>query len=106
MEKKYFYTLDEVEDRLIGPKGSEARNKYEAEMQDFLVGLTIRKAREEKHMTQEQLGALMGVKRAQVSRIENGKGLSLDSIRRAFKALGVQTGYLDMDNFGKVALWE
>ena len=46
MEKKYFYTLEEVEDRIIGPKGSEVRDKYEADMQDFLVGLTIRKVRE------------------------------------------------------------
>lgn len=105
MEKKYFYTLEEVEDRIIGPKGSEARDKYEADMQDFLVGLTIRKVREEKNMTQEQLGVLMGVKRAQVSRIENGKSLSLDTIRRAFKALGVESGYLDMEKLGKVALW-
>ena len=56
-------------------------------------------------MTQEQLGALMGVKRAQVSRIENGKCLSLDSIRRAFKALGVEKAYLEMGNQGKLALW-
>ena len=100
------YSEEEALDRVLGPVGSEARDQYEADMRDFLVGHAIREAREKRNMTQEQLGALMGVKRAQVSRIENGKCLSLDSIRRAFKALGVQTGYLDMDNFGKVALWE
>lgn len=103
--EKYFYTLDEVEDRLIGPKGSKARDEYETELQDSLVGWTIRKVREEQNLTQEQLGELMGVKRAQVSRIENGKNVSLNSIRKAFKALGIKSGYLDMGKLGKVALW-
>ena len=99
------YSEEEALDRVLGPVGSEARDQYEADMRDFLVGHAIREAREKRNMTQEQLGALMGVKRAHVSRIENGKCLSLDSIRRAFKALGVEKAYLEMGNQGKLALW-
>ena len=99
------YSEEEALDRVLGPVGSEARDQYEADMRDFLVGHAIREAREKRNITQEQSGALLGVKRAQVSRIENGKCLSLDSIRRAFKALGVEKAYLEMGNQGKLALW-
>ena len=38
-------------------------------MNEFLIGGAIRQAR---HLTQEQLGELVGVKKAQISKIENG----------------------------------
>ena len=56
-------------------------------------------------LTQEQLGELMGVKRAQISKIESGKSITYSTIVRAFKAMGVKTASLDMGAMGKVALW-
>ncbi len=45
-------------------------------------------------MTQEQLGELMGVKRAQISKIESGKSVTFSTIIRAFKAMGVNSANL------------
>ena len=54
-------------------------------------------------LTQEELGARMGVQRAQVCRIESGKSITFASMMRAFKALGVQVTF-DMQGISRVAL--
>lgn len=105
MEEMKFYTLEEAEDMVIGVKGTPRRDKYEADLDSFLIGEAIKKAREAKNLTQEQLGELMGVKRAQVSKIESGKSISFSTIVRAFKAMGVKTASLELGSLGKVALW-
>ena len=99
-----FYSQDQMVDKHIGVKGTEARNAYEEEVEFFLVGEAIRKTRKAKHLSQEQLGALAGVQKAQVSRLENGKNLTLASIAKMFKAMGQQI-HLDIPSIGKVALW-
>lgn len=98
------YTFEESLNRALGQKGEPLRDEYENEMKSFLIGESIRKARQAKELTQEQLGELMGVKRAQVCRIEKGRNLSLTTIARAFKAMGINATF-DMGKFGKVALW-
>ena len=98
------YTFEESLNRALGQKGEPLRDEYENEMKSFLIGESIRKARQAKKLTQEQLGELMGVKRAQVCRIEKGRNLSLSTIARAFKAMGINVTF-DMGKFGKVALW-
>ena len=60
---------------------------------------------ESKNLTQEQLGELMGVKRAQISKIEIKKSVTFSTIIRAFKAMGVNSANLDLGSLGKVALW-
>lgn len=72
-ERKKNYTQDEVKDILIGKKGTPEWDKYESDLNLFLVGETIKRTRLEKNMTQEDLGKLIGVQKAQISRIENGK---------------------------------
>ena len=72
-------------------------------MQAYRVGEAIKQAREAQQLTQAQLGEKMGVQRAQVCRIESGKSISLASMMRAFRALGVQVA-LDMKGIGRVAL--
>lgn len=105
MEEKDFYTLEEIEDEFVGKKSTPRRNKYEADLNSFFIGDAIRQAREAKNLTQEELGKLMGVKRAQVSKIESGKSISFSTIVRAFKAMGVKTASLELGALGKVALW-
>ena len=55
MEAIKFYTLDEVKDKHIGEVGTPHRDKYEAELQSFLIGEAIKKARKSQNMTQEEL---------------------------------------------------
>ena len=70
------------------------------------IGETIRKARQSKNMTQEELGVLIGVGKAQISRLERGyNNMTLTTVSRVFRALGITSAYLDLSGIGKVALW-
>ncbi len=100
-----FYTEEETLDKVIGQKGTPARDKYENDMNNFLIGEAIKKTRMVKELTQEQLGELMGVKRAQISKIESGRSVTFSTIVRAFKAMGVNSANLELESIGKVALW-
>ena len=75
-------------------------------MSAFLMGETIRKVRQSKNMTQEELGALIGVKKAQISRLERGyNNMTLTTICRVFRALGISSAILDLGTNGRIALW-
>ena len=101
------HTLDEMTDKYIGPIGTPKRDEFERRLADELhayhVGEAIKQAREAQSLTQAQLGERMGVHKAQVCRIESGKSITLASMMRAFRALGVQVA-LDMQGIGRVAL--
>jgi predicted transcriptional regulator len=82
------YSLEEVTDKHIGEKGTKARDQFEFELKLEILGEMIKKTRKEKNMTQEQLGKLIGVKKAQISKIENHtKDVRLSTILRVFDAL-------------------
>ena len=91
-------------DSVIGEKGTPRRDKLDADLQTFLMGEAIKKAREERHLTQEQLGNLIGVKKSQVSRMENGANLSFSTMARVFKAMNI-SAHFSMSGIGKVAVW-
>lgn len=102
--------LDEIINEVWGDEGSPEREEMEVqlkeELQAYYVGETIKKARQAQHLTQEQLGERIGVQRAQISRLESGKSvITLPTMSRVFKALGITTGVLDLGSLGKVALW-
>ena len=82
------YSLDQIQDRLIGKKGTPERDRFEYELQLDLIGQAIKKTRQERHLTQEQLGKLIGVQKAQISRLENNaSNVTLDTLLRVFSAL-------------------
>lgn len=105
MEQMKLYTHEEMLDRVIGVRGTPEREKYDDNINNFLIGEAIKRTREAKNLTQEQLGELMGVKRAQISKIESGKSVNFSTIVRAFRAMGVKSANLDLGSLGKVALW-
>lgn len=88
---------------MIGEKGTPRRDAFEARTEAFLAGEAIKAARQAKQLTQAELGERLGVKRAQVSRIENGYNLTLSTISRVFRALGVSAS-LEVSGVGKVTL--
>lgn len=100
MEKMKLYTHEEMLNRVVGEIGTPRRDAMEAELQSYLIGEAIKKARKEKKLTQSQLGEMMGVQRAQISRIESGQNLTVSTIVRAFKAMGVPAAF----SFGGVSL--
>ncbi|MBR5634449.1 MAG: helix-turn-helix transcriptional regulator, partial [Prevotella sp.] len=66
----------------------------------------IRLARLQQNMSQQQLGDRIGVKRAQISKIETGGNITLRTYSRVFKALGIATASIDLGgSIGRVALW-
>jgi DNA-binding XRE family transcriptional regulator len=82
------HTLEELTDKYIGKKGSDNREQFEFELKLDVLGDMIKKARKEKHLTQEQLGDLVGVQKAQISKIENNtKDVRLSTIMKVFNAL-------------------
>lgn len=82
------YSLDEVQNELIGYVGSPDREKFEYELQLDMIGKAIKQTRQERNMTQEELGKLIGVQRAQISRLENNaNNVTLDTLMRVFAAL-------------------
>lgn len=100
-------SLEELKDRDLGPIGTPKRDEFERKLAEeihaYHVGEAIRRAREAQNLTQSQLGEKMGVKKAQVCRLESGKSITLSSMMRVFNALGVQVA-LDMKGIGRVAL--
>ncbi len=85
------YTLDQAEDLLIGNKGTEEREEYEFELRLEIIGDMIKTARKKRKLTQEQLGELVGVKKAQISRLENNTGnVTFETVMKIFDALGAK----------------
>ena len=71
----------EIKDTVYGKKGTERRDELERDFESFKIGLLLRKAREEKKLTHEQLGELVDKKRTYISRIENnGSNLTLKTL--------------------------
>jgi ribosome-binding protein aMBF1 (putative translation factor) len=104
-----FITFEEAKNRTLGKVGTPRRDAYEEEVRkaldDYRIGEAIKAERKRQGLTQEQLGERMGVQKAQVSKIENGRGISYSSLVKAFKALGAKAASLDLGDMGKVALW-
>ncbi len=65
------YTLNEVQDQLIGKVGTLHRDNFEYELQADLIGKVIKETRKQRNLTQEELGKLVGVQKAQISRLES-----------------------------------
>jgi transcriptional regulator with XRE-family HTH domain len=77
-----------VQDKLIGKIGAPERDIFEYELQMDLIGKAIKQTRKERHLTQEELGKLIGVQKAQISRLENNaSNVTMDTLLRVFTAL-------------------
>lgn len=103
------YTFDEVKDELLGKVGTSERDEHERKVAEavnaFRLGEVVRERRLDQNLTQEELGKRMGVKKSQISKLERGDDMSLRSMRRVFRALGVESATLDLGQAGKVTLW-
>lgn len=95
MENKFeTVPLDEMIDKHIGKRGTAKRDAFENELRIDLLGQAIREARKEKSLTQEQLGKLVGVQKAQISKIENSiKNARFETILKVFEALGAKVHF-------------
>ncbi len=70
-----------IKDSVYGVRGTERRDRLDRETEAFTIGLLLREAREQKQLTQEQLGRLVNKKRTYISRVENdGSNLTLKTL--------------------------
>ena len=82
------YTLDELKDEFIGKPVTETRDNYEYKLNMEVLGRMIKKARQERKLTQEELGKLVGVQKAQISKLESStNSATIDTVLKVFKAL-------------------
>lgn len=93
-------SLDTMVDKHIGKVGTERRDAFESELRIDLLGQAIKQARQERNLTQEQLGDLVGVQKAQISKIENSvKNARFETILKVFDALGAKVNFnVEMNN--------
>jgi len=83
--------FDTLKEELLGKRGTPKREKFEYDLNMDIIGTMIREARLRKNLSQEQLGALIGVQKAQVSKIENHtKNNRIDTIIRVLNALDLK----------------
>ena len=94
------YSLEDLTDQYVGKKGTKERDEFEHELRLDLLGQAIKQARLERNLTQEELGALVGVKKAQISKIENSTtDARFTTILKVFEALGAKVNFnVELDN--------
>ena len=100
------FTLAEMKDRYIGKVGTKKRSEYEHELHMDILGRMIKAARQGRKLTQEELGRLIGVQKAQISKLESSaNSATIDTIIKVFRALeaGISFNVKLEDNFLKLA---
>lgn len=87
-------TLAEMKNEFIGKVGTRERDEYQYELRMEVLGQMIKAARKERHLTQEELGRLIGVKKAQISKLESSaNSATIDTIIKVFKALKAEINF-------------
>jgi DNA-binding XRE family transcriptional regulator len=93
-DKMKFYSLDEVIDEEIGKVGTSKRDAFEEELRLDLLGKAIKEARLQRNLTQQQLGELVGVQKAQISKLENSlTDARFETVLKVFKALNAKVNF-------------
>ena len=88
------YSLAEMKDKYLGQVGTQERDEYEYELNMDVLGRMIKTARQERNLTQEQLGELVGVQKSQISKLESStNSATIDTILKVFKALKAEINF-------------
>ena len=88
------YSQAEMKDKHIGKVGTKERDKYEYELCMDVLGKMIKTARQERNLTQEELGRLVGVQKAQISKLESSaNSATIDTLLKVFKALKAEINF-------------
>ncbi len=87
-------SLDTMIDKHIGKVGTPDRDAFEQELNLELLGYAIKEARLHNNLTQEQLGKLVGVQKAQISKRENNfTNARFDTVIKVFNALHAKVNF-------------
>lgn len=70
-----------IKDDVYGKVGTQRRDELDRDFEAFKIGLLLKKAREERHITQSKLAQLIDKKREYISRVENnGSNITLKTL--------------------------
>lgn len=110
MAKMNLTPLSVVVNEVWGEKGTPERDAMEIQLKEdlqaYYIGEAIKAERLKQHLTQEELGSKVGVKKSQISKLESGKCIiTLPTMSKIFKALGFGSASLDLGIGRKVVLW-
>ena len=88
------HSLSEMKDKHIRKVGTKERDEYEYELRMDVLGKMIKTARQERNLTQEELGRLVGVQKAQILKLESSaNSTTIDTILKVFKALKAEINF-------------
>ena len=81
-------SIDEFINKTVGEAGSEKRERFESELRMEVFQELIKAARKKRNLSQDELGLMIGVKKAQISKLERGyDNASIATIAKVFEAL-------------------
>ncbi|MDM1503781.1 helix-turn-helix transcriptional regulator [Myroides marinus] len=85
------YPLNQIIEEQISTIGTQKRDLFESKIQFELIGSNIKAIRKEKKLTQTQLGELVGVQKAQISKIENNtSNVKITTLLKVLNTLGAR----------------
>ncbi len=88
------YSLDEMINKHVGTKETPQRIEFESNLQKDILSEMIKQARKKRNLTQSQLGEMVGVKKSQISKLENGlNNATLDTLLKVFEALKAKINF-------------
>ena len=86
--------LETMIDTHVGKPGTPKRDVFEQELRLELLGHIIKEARLHQKLTQEQLGKMVGVQKAQISKLENNfTNARFDTVLKVFNALNAKVSF-------------
>lgn len=86
--------LEKLKDKHLGKTGTEKRDLYEQELRIEILAEQIKQLRKDRKLTQEELGKLIGVQRAQISKLENGMtNVTIGTVLKLLNALKAQINF-------------
>jgi HTH-type transcriptional regulator/antitoxin HipB len=87
-------SVEELKETHLGKIGTPKRDHYEQELKMELLAEEIKALRISNNLTQEQLGSLIGVQRAQISKLENGKSnITIGTLLKVMNALKAKVSF-------------
>ena len=85
---KNFKTLGELEDKYFGLSVTAEREQYEFELSMDILAEKLKQIRKQRNLSQEQLGKLIGVQKAQISKLESGNNsATISTVLKVFHAM-------------------
>lgn len=88
MNASKYKSIDRLEDKYFGKPGTQSRKEYEYELEMEILSEKLRQLRKERNLTQEELGKLVGVQKAQISKLERSvNNTTIATIIKIFQAL-------------------